>query len=273
MSDLEKLLARLDTKKFNKSNKVDYKQIKKEREKAMYKMKEGSNYVVFLIPNGQTDPFVSWSYHNNLQEVSYYSVPCDHANKHEHCTICSLIEDLKKDEKQKHLWMPIELKTENYVPVIDVSSPEATVEGPKWMKVSTSILNVLITWLKNVEPGEQPFYSEEEPMKVIINYNSSALPKDKYSIDKKNTKPFSEEKLKEWKDSIKPLETYILSKSESDIKKMIDDYLERIEQLMLDGKIDDRGKLIADKKSDDKEQKSDDSSKEKKTSRLGSLKQ
>ena len=232
------LLQKLDNAlgKNRKKSTNDYKALSEERKKAFTKCVEGKNQFVFIKPEGFEDPFIEWGYHAGLQEISYYSIPCDALNKGEDCLICNIVESLQKEnfEGNKHIWMPIQLKTEFYAPVVNVTSEETKKEGIKWLKLSKTIMDGMTTWIRNTEEGESLFFEDDDPQKVIINYTKDALPKDKYSIDKKNTTAFSAQQLADWRGQLKPVGTYLLSKSQDEVKKIVDSYFERIEQMVKD---------------------------------------
>lgn len=235
LNDVASVLARLD-KSLNKNknkNKSSYKEANEARKKAVMKFHEGRNQIAFISPKGKKDPFFEWGYHTGLQEVSYYSVPCDKFNKGEKCIICDLVETLKQDwEKNKHLWMPIQQKIEVYASVICMDSEETIAEGPKWVKLSKTIMDIIYNWLENLESDELPLYDEQEPQKLVVTYDAEALPKDKYKVDKKNMKPFSDSQLSEWKETLIPITNFMFSKSQDEISKIVDEYLQRIEDMV-----------------------------------------
>jgi hypothetical protein len=207
------------------------KNFKAEREKAILKFKSGNNYLVFFTPTGAEDPFKEWGFHAGLQEVSYYTVPCDKFNKGEECIVCNVVDSLKKQDFKgnMHVWKPIEQQVEYYGLVVNAESAESLAQGPKWVKLAKSIMLSMVAWLNNLEKGEAPFYDIEEPMKVIVTYNPEEIPQKKYSLDKKNIKPFSADQIQSWLDSIPSIDSLIYSKQATDLKKMVDEYFERIE--------------------------------------------
>lgn len=209
----------------------DFKDLNEARKKATIKLKEGKNQIAFLLAPGQDDPFVEWGYHQGLQEVSYYSVPCDGHNKNEKCYVCDVVDSLKKEDfkKNRHIWAPIEQKIEHYAPIINMETTETIAEGPKWLRLPKSVMFTILDWLRNLEEGEVPFYDESEPQRIIITYDKTEVPAKQYSLDKKNMRPFTEQQLADWKSAIQPISTYIFSKKQNDIKKLIDEYFARIE--------------------------------------------
>ena len=216
------------------SNYVDYKKLNEEKKAAFTKCAPGKTSFVFLVPEGADDPFTPWSTHAGLLEQAFWTIDCNHENNGENCLICNIVNDLKQMdfEKNKPIFNPIKVKTDYYATVINIESEKTIAEGPKWLKVSKTVIDQMAEWLGNLEEGELPFYSDEEPQKIIINYDDakSTAPKDKYKVDKKNTKAFSEEQLAEWRSKIKPLKYYMESsfkRSEADIKKLVDAYLAR----------------------------------------------
>lgn len=236
LSVMQKLDKALGNKAKGTGGNKDFKDLNEARKKATIKLKEGKNQIAFLLAPGQDDPFVEWGYHQGLQEVSYYSVPCDNHNKNEKCYVCEVVESLKKEDfkKNRHLWAPIEQKIEHYAPVINMESTETIAEGPKWLRLPKSVMFTILEWLRNLEEGEVPFYDEAEPQRIIITYDKTEVPAKQYSLDKKNMRPFSEQQLTEWKGLIQPISTYIFSKKQEDIKKLIDEYFARIEETVTD---------------------------------------
>lgn len=252
VSDVSTVLARLDkTLHKNKNkNQKSYKEQNEERKKSFIKFHEGKNSIALLIPDGKKDPFFEWGYHTGLQEVSYYSVPCDKFNKGEKCIICDLVDNLKQDwEKNKHLWMPIQQKVEVYAPVVCLDSDKTIAEGPKWVKLSKTIMEVIFNWLNNLESDEFPPYYEEEPQKIIVTYDPEAQPKDKYKVDKKNMKAFSSSQLTEWKEMITPITDLMFSKTQEEVTKIVDEYLQRISDMLSEAEEEEKSK-------DEKESKS-----------------
>jgi len=232
LSRLNKSLKKPTAGANQNSNFVDYKALNEERKKAFTKCAPGKTSFIFLTPEGADDPFSEWATHAGLLEQPFWTIDCNHHNKGETCLICSVIEDLRQSDKEKHkpIYNPINKKIDIYAPVINVENEKTIAEGPKWLKISKTVVDQITVWLENLEGDEQPFYSEENPQKVIISYDDkNPVPKDKYKVDKKNAKPFSEEQLAEWKAQIKPLSYYMNSfvRSQDDIKKIVDSYLER----------------------------------------------
>lgn len=235
MKEVESLLSRLDAalgkkKTANPAGRVDFKELKALKDKSFLKLKEGKNNLVFITPKDAADPFTFWGFHNNLQEVNYYSVPCDHFNKNEECLVCKVVDDLKEkgSELNNSIWYPIRQQIEYYAPVVVVDSEATIAEGVKWVRIAKSVMTQFTEWIRNIEKDELPFYSDDEPQKIIISYTKGVAPADQYKLDKKNYKAFSEEQLTEWRDSLKPLSTFILSKSEKEMNKIIDGYFERV---------------------------------------------
>lgn len=229
------LLDRLDAAigKKNKGNggKKDWVAINAARKAAFWKPKEGKNTILVLTPSFGTDPFTFWGFHKGLQEVDYYSVPCDHYNKAEDCMVCNVVKGLKEDgwEANKHLWMPIEQKTETYAPIIDYTTAASIAEGPKWFRISKTIMDQIINSVKNLEDGEFPFYDETAPQRLIITYDKTQLPATMYSVSFKAMKdvPTAEE-FADWKSKVQPVGEYIYSKSQDEIKKIVDEYFVRV---------------------------------------------
>jgi len=236
-TNISSLLARLDDKlgtKKKTGGKKDWAAINAARKNAFWKAKEGKNQVLIFCPEGAEDPFVFWGFHKNLQEVDYYSVPCDHTNKNEDCVICNVVNSLKDEnwEGQRYLWSPIEGKTETYVPVIDLTSAATMAEGPKWFRVSKTIMNAMINSIKNLEEGEVPFFDQSAPMRVTINYDKSALPAAQYDTSFKAMKDIpTAEQYAAWASALKPVGEWIFSKSQDEIKKLVDEYFVRMAEL------------------------------------------
>lgn len=237
-SNISSLLAKLDTALGNKKKpgggKKDWAAINEARKKAFWKPKEGKNQILVFCPDGTEDPFVFWGFHKNLQEVDYYSVPCDHANKNEDCVICNVVNSLKEEnwEGQRYLWSPIEQKTETYVPVIDLTSSATMAEGPKWFRVSKTIMNAMINNIKNLEEGEVPFFDTSAPMRITITYDKTLDPKSQYDVSFKAMKDVpTEEQYAAWQTELKPVGEWIFSKSQDEIKKLVDEYFVRMAEL------------------------------------------
>ena len=228
------LLARLDNaigKKNKTGGKKDWAAINAARKAAFWKPKEGKNTILVLTPSFGEDPFTFWGFHKGLQEVDYYSVPCDHFNKSEDCLVCNVVKGLKEDgwEANKHLWMPIEQKTETYAPIIDFTSAATIAEGPKWFRVSKTIMDQIINSVNNLEDGELPFYDETQPQRLIITYDKTQLPATMYSVAFKDMKDVpTAEQFAEWKSKIQSVGDYIFSKSQDEIKKIVDEYFVRV---------------------------------------------
>ena len=227
------LLAKLENglNKKKTGGKKDWAAINEARKKAMWKPKEGKNQVLVLTPAFGEDPFTFWGYHQGLQEVDYYSIPCDHKNKDEKCVVCEVVDSLQADNwaGNKYLWMPIELKSETYVPVIDLTSPATMAEGPKWWRVSKTIMNQMVENLKNLEDGEFPFFNHEHPQRILITYNKNEAPATQYSVQFKDMKDVpTAEQYAAWSSTIQPIGEYIFSKSQEEAKKLVDEYFVRM---------------------------------------------
>lgn len=226
--EVASLLAKLEASLGKKKNvKVDYAEAKK----AFWKPQSGKNQIAILTPAGQSDPFVMWGYHKGLQEVDYYSVPCDKMNKDEHCVICEVVENLKAEnwEGNKHLWMPIEQKIDTYAPIIDLSSAATIAMGPKWMRISKTIMTQLILSIQNLEEGEVPFFDAEAPQRIILDYDKTETPANQYKVTLKGLKEKDTIKMMaEFAQSINPVGNYIFSKTQDSNKKLIEEYFARI---------------------------------------------
>lgn len=228
LSKLDQLLG-----KTKKKPRVDYKELNDLKKKAFLKFEDGKNQIAIVKPTEDAeDPFFVWGYHNSLQEVAYYSVPCDRFNKNEDCVVCSVIKSLQEEnyDKNKHIWYPIRQQTEIYVPVINLKSDETIAEGLKWARIGNSIVTQLTEWLRNLESTEQPFYSDFEPQKIIINYSKDEIPANKYKLVNKNMKAFSAQQLADWRGSLKSVPEYMFSKKQEDLKELVDSYFEKISQ-------------------------------------------
>lgn len=227
------LLARLD-KSLNKNrgkNKKDWKAINEARQRVMFKPKEGKNQLLFLTPSFGQDPFTEWGFHNNLQETSYYSVQCDAFNNNGKCVVCDTVESLKSEDftGNKSLWAPIEQKIEYYAPLINLETAATIAEGPKWMRISKTIMNQFVEWLKNMEEGEFPFYDAINPSRVLLTYNKNEMPMSQYKLEQKPlTQKFTAEQIAEWSESILPIAEYIVPKSQEEITKIVEDYFKRV---------------------------------------------
>lgn len=233
MKDVSGLLNRLDSalgKKKSTGGRIDFKELAALKAKSFLKLKPGKNNIVFVTPTGAEDPFQFWGYHNNLQEVSYYSVPCDKFNKDEECVVCKVVDDLKSEnhEGNKHLWLPIREQIEYYAPVVVVDSDATIAEGIKWLRLSKTVMSQLTEWLRNLEKDEESFYSDSEPQKVIVTYDPKAAPMEQYKLDKKSFKGFDEAQLADWREGLKPIKDFILSKSLTEVTKIVDGYFERV---------------------------------------------
>lgn len=252
MKDVSGLLSRLDSalgKKKSGGGKIDFKELAALKAKSFLKLKPGKNNIVFITPKGAEDPFQFWGYHNNLQEVAYYSVPCDKFNKDEECVVCKVVEDLKSEnhEGNKHLWLPIREQIEYYAPVVVVDSDATIAEGIKWLRLSKTVMSQLTEWLRNLEKDEEAFYSDSEPQKVIVTYDPKAAPMEQYKLDKKTFKGFDEQQLETWRDGLRPIKDFILSKSLTEVTKIVDGYFERVANETTPTEDDATGDAPADK--------------------------
>lgn len=234
LSKLNKSLNKNGGKQANNSNTNDFKAQAEARKKAFIKCKEGKNQFIFIIPRHQEDPFFEWGYHQGLLSESWYTVPCDGHNKNESCIVCNMVEELKNSDWKgnRHIWNPIEQKTEFYAPVINMESEATIAEGPKWLKLPKTVMDQIFEWIKNLEEGEVPFYDEDQPERIIINFSADAAPKDKYKLDKKNGKPFDADQLEKFKDMIQPVQSFFFSKTQEQMKKIVEDYLDRVEGMV-----------------------------------------
>jgi hypothetical protein len=247
---------------------------KENKDKFKYKFKKGNNHLLFLTPKGADDPFVENAYHKNLQEVDWYTVPCDEFNKNENCIVCNTVASLKKENfmQQMPVWKPIEQQIENWALVVDIETPESAALGARWAKISKTVMGAVVNWLENLEGDEVPFYDEEQPMKVIVSYDPDEnTPAKKYACDKKYIKPYSAEQIQQWKDSAVPFSEVVYSKSSNNLKKLVEDYLIRVEDLATEAQIQDKEVTNEDKGSVEVSEPSD-IVKKSTTSRLSSLK-
>lgn len=231
--EVASLLAKLDAAmgKKKSAQKIDWAEAKK----AFWKPKDGKNQIAVITPEGLSDPFVSWGYHKGLQEVEYYSVPCDKMNKDEHCVICEVVDQLKAEnwEGNKHLWMPIEQKIDTYAPIIDLSSAATIAEGAKWMRVSKTIMLQMIESLKILEEGEVPFFDLENPQRLIISYDKTQAPASQYNVSFKDMKDKDIiAKMVEASHNIRPVGDFIFSKSQDSNKKLVEEYFARISNVL-----------------------------------------
>ena len=188
-NNIGSLLERLDkvVGKKKEQNKTDWKELAELKKKSFTKLKPGKNQIA-IVPLDSQDPFVIWGYHNSLQETSFWSVPCEAYNKDKECIVCNVIEELKKEDEKgnKHIWYPIRQQFEFYVPIINLESEETQKEGVKWLRFGKLIMGQFKEWLSNTDEDEEPFYSDEEPQKIIITYDKSAAPADMYKLDRKS---------------------------------------------------------------------------------------
>lgn len=244
-NDVAALLAKLDSTLNNKKSKgnVDYAKLNEERKKAFWKPKTGKNQILIFTPDFSGEPFSFWGYHQGLQEVDYYSVPCDKKNKGEECLICNVVDDLKSSDwaGNKHLWAPIEQKIYTYAPIIDLSSKESMAEGPKWFRIPKTVMSQLTDNLCNLEfeNGERPFYDHSQPQRILLNYDKDQAPASQYGVQFKELKDVpSEQQYADWSGSVKPVLDYMFTKANNNNKQLIDEYFLRIAE-KLDSTIDD----------------------------------
>lgn len=238
-STVTDLLNKLDLNKKKGAGKKDWAAINEARKKAFWKPKEGKNQFLILTPAFATDPFTVWGIHKGLQEVEYYSIPCDLQNKDEKCVVCEVVKSLKEEngganwEANRYLWKPIEPNQETYVPIIDLTNASTIEEGPRWFRIPKTVLSSMIENLKNLEEGEVPFYSHENPQRIILTYNKNEAPATMYSVQFKDIKDVPTlEQYEKWSTAIEPISTYMISKTQEEAKKLVDEYFVRVtEQL------------------------------------------
>lgn len=193
-----------------------------------YKAKSGKNNIIVLPTPFTGDPFLEWGTHKNLLDQPWKDVACLQHNKGEECLICQVVDDLKKDNWKGNMpiWKPLEMKVSYYSPVIDLDNLE---EGLQWWKYGKSVLSQFETWLLNLEGEETPFYSLENPEKVIVTYNPTAAPAEMYKLDKKIVKPLAASKIEEYQSQIKPLKEMMTYQTPQDeLLKLLDTYMERV---------------------------------------------
>lgn len=222
VNDLQATLARLA--RMNASNTKAEKQTAK-----FFKPKPGKNSLLILPTPFTGDPFNEWGTHRNLLDEPWKDVACPKYNKGGECVICSVVEDLKaKDWKGNfNIWRPLELRVRYFSPVIDL---ENVGEGVQWWGYGKSVLKQFETWLLNLEEGELPFYSLDQPEKIILNYDKNADPVSMYKLDKKLLpKPFSVSQNETWMEQIKPLtEVLTYEMPPDELMKALEQYLERV---------------------------------------------
>lgn len=221
MSNLQKTLERLA--KMNQ-------QYPKKGAGKFYKPKPGKNNLLILSTPQTGDPFLEWGGHKNLLDIAYQDIACNKHNKGEDCLICQVIDDLQKQNWKGNfpIWKPIELKIRYFSPVVDLDDLEA---GVQWWGYGKSVLTQFETWLLNLEEGEEAFYSETEPVKVIVTYNKEAEPANMYKLDKKSIKPFPTEQIATWKSGIKPLiEIMGVGKSQEEVSTALESYMTKIQE-------------------------------------------
>lgn len=242
--DVAAILAKLDSSLNNKKGKgnVDYAKQNAERKAAIWKPKPGKSQILFFTPDFSGEPFSFWGYHQGLQEVDYYSVPCDGKNKDEECLICNVVAELKSTDwaGNKHLWAPIEQKIDTYAPIIDLTSKETIAEGPKWFRVPKTVMTQLIDNLGNLEfdNGELPFYDTTQPQRILLNYDKDQSPATQYSVQFKELKDVpTPEQYAIWSAAIKPVSEYMFQKANNN-KQLIDEYFLRVAE-KLDSTMED----------------------------------
>lgn len=169
--------------------------------------KEGKNSLIVLPTTKDGHPFVEWWVHKGLVDPSkpWIGIACDKHNDGDECVICDMCQTLKDSnfKGNENLWKPLEATKEMYSPIVDVDNPD---EGVQWWSYGKSISTTFETWLRNIEDDEKPFYDQAAPQRVIVNYDKSAAPKDKYKLDRKNLKPIDPEQWEEWLAAIKPID-------------------------------------------------------------------
>lgn len=229
---LEKLLNKLDSKLGKKKGEgsKNFKNIDELKKKYFLKIKNGKTNVVFVTPEGAEDPFSFWGVHAGLQKTSYWTVQCDEENEGTECTVCNVINELKNEDYKGNykLYNPIKKDIEYYAPVVVVDSDKTIEEGIKWLKISKTVMSQLTEWIRNMEADEEPFYSDEEPQKISIIYAKDAAPADKYKLDKRNFKAFSDEQLSEWRAELKEIKEFMFIKSQESINKLVEEYFARV---------------------------------------------
>ena len=228
--DLNGLLSKLD-KVLGKRPTAQKSDLNELRKKNVFKPESKNNLVVFKPKPTDEDPFFFWDFHNGLQETAYWSVPCTLESRGE-CPICTAIEMLQKEDWKgnRHIWNPIRKQTDSYVPVINVESEATIKEGPKWFRVPKAVMSQLTEWIRNLEKGEEPFFSDAEPQKLIISYNKDAAPIDQYKVDKKNFKGFTDEQLETFRGMLISPREFLIEKKKEEMVKIVDAYLERMDK-------------------------------------------
>lgn len=224
-----------------RAERVDFSTLKTERIRDFYKCAKGvKNSFVILCESGNDDPFVQWGYHKSLQEVDYYSIPCDNHNKGESCPVCDRVTELKKDdfEGNKPIFNPIDVKIDNYARVVPIDENGTFEEKAYWFRVPVSVMFSLIKQMENLEADEHPFYDRKNQSKLVVEYDPNESPAKQYSVvlkEIKASKAMPEEKIDTLIGNMKPLTYYTPSRKTEDVSNMCDSYLlrkvEELEQL------------------------------------------
>lgn len=199
-----------------------------------FKAKEGRSNILLLPQLLTGDPFMEWGTHKNLLEPAFKDVTCVKHNFGEHCLVCEVVEDLKKQnwKGNMHIWKPLELKVRYFSPVIDLDDVD---KGIQYWSYGKSVLSQFENWLLNLEEGETEFYNPESPEKIIVNYNSKAAAADMYKLDKKTVKPFSKSQVEQWQAVVKPLtEVFSFKPQDEYITGLLDKFMERIQAELVD---------------------------------------
>ena len=192
-----------------------------------WKPKQGKNELIVLPFAALGDPFFEWGEHKGLLEPSYLSIPCAQHFDGSPCPICEVVKDLKKADWKgnKEMWAPIETKVRYYSPVVDLANIEA---GIQWFSYGKTVLSQFQTWLVNLEEDELPFYSVENPEKIIVNYDKEADAALKYKLDKKTIKKLPEgldlEELVEGMEDLGALLNQY-KRDDNALAQIVDDYL------------------------------------------------
>jgi len=203
--------------------------------------KKGKNNLLFLTTEETGDPFLVWGEHKGLLDKDWKTIPCNAHNKGEECLICSIVEDLKKQDWKGNfnIWKPIEQKLRYFSPVIDLDDLNA---GLQWWGYGKTVLSQLENWLMNLEEGEAPFYDLESPEKIIVNYDPDADPSLKYKLDKKTLKEVPEEVVAKAKQGIKPLKEVItFSKTNEALAELLEAYMTKVQESLEDSEDNEEG--------------------------------
>lgn len=199
-----------------------------------FKAKAGRSNVLLLPQSLTGDPFMEWGTHKNLLEPAYKDVTCLKHNFGEHCLVCEVVDDLKKQnfKGNMHIWKPLELKIRYFSPVIDLDDLD---KGVQYWSYGKTVLSQFENWLLNLEEAETEFYNPESPEKIIVNYNPNASAADMYKLDKKTTKAFSKSQVQQWQEVIKPLtEVFTFKPQDEETTLLIDKFMERIQNEIVD---------------------------------------